>query len=189
MEPTLNPVGSGTTEPSLTSNKNGAIKKIYYILAIILSATISGGAVWYFMNQQNSNSIAKLNTQISAKEKSIADLTARIAILTPATSTTTGTTTTSAAATDDLTTLRTFCTTDTTKTLSSIIYESNNDGIFGSCELADSFDGKTEIVVKENGLWTLVPTGNGGASDTQITKYKLPLSVSRAYIARSDLSR
>jgi len=155
-------------------------KMLIYIIIAVISATISGLAVWFFMNQQNDSDKKTLMSQITAKDTSIADL--QKTITNPAVTPVNNidiTTNTPIVATDDISTLKSFCITDSTMySLGNFFYASVPSGIYGGCSIGSigGSSGYYEVTKKVNDVWTEVISGQG--NDTAFLKESLvPLNV------------
>jgi cell division protein FtsL len=106
----MEPIATPALEPKQTQQSSWR-KAILYIAVAVVSGLLSGGAVWYFMNQQNSDNKTTLNSQIDTKNKSIATLQGKVVTLEKGStgSNITDTTTSTTTATNDLESMKAFC--------------------------------------------------------------------------------
>lgn len=166
MESATTPV----LEP-IQSQQSSWKKIILYVAVAVASGLLSGGAVWYFMNQQSSDNKTTLNSQIDIKNKSIATLQSKVVALEKGSTgsdivdTATSTTTTA----NDLESMKTFCLGGTSE-INGFAYVYTHSGTFGTCSLSQNYN----IVKKINGNWTKLYEGNGTVDEATIDKYQIP---------------
>lgn len=167
MEPTII-----TAYESKQSQQSNWKKILLYVAVAVVAGAVSGGTVWYYMNQQDKDNKTTLNSQIDTKNKSITALQNKVATLekTSISSDITNTNTGAKVTTNDLEVMKTFCSSSNTAGIVQFAYASTHSGIFGTCSLSNGYN----IVKMISGNWVKIYEGNGMVEEATIDKYQIP---------------
>lgn len=151
---------------------------LIYAAVAIVSAGISGGGVWYFMNQANNDLQAKINT----KNKSITTLEGKITSLEDQVADTAPTSSqddsVAASGKDMFNSLVSFCGTDNkTVQYTTLTNETDGQNYFGHCAVNENgaMTGGYVLTARyTNNTWQEIYKGQGPAASSVCTQYQIP---------------